>query len=195
MARFNAYGWTIRTLLLIAISVMAFSIRCDAARARPRAPLRGLGCERAAAASPECTTSACSRCGAVRARRAGRSRRGCGVAHRKSARRARRRPRRSPGCRPPHPAGCSASSSTRASSTSLVRRRPAPRFPPGAAGAQAGLHLAPKPSAPAASPGRPATPHHPHPPTPPPPPPPDPYFNYRVTQFLTKEGVYSMWDW
>ncbi|KIZ00091.1 dolichyl-diphosphooligosaccharide--protein glycosyltransferase [Monoraphidium neglectum] len=23
----------------------------------------------------------------------------------------------------------------------------------------------------------------------------DPYFNYRVTQFLTKEGVYSMWDW
>ncbi|GBF90577.1 hypothetical protein Rsub_03149 [Raphidocelis subcapitata] len=23
----------------------------------------------------------------------------------------------------------------------------------------------------------------------------DPYFNYRVTQFLTKEGFYSMWDW
>jgi hypothetical protein len=49
-----------------------------------------------------------------------------------------------------------------------------------------------------------ALPHSPHrtPPTPPPtaprlPPPPqfDPYFNYRVTQFLTKEGVYSMWDW
>lgn len=23
----------------------------------------------------------------------------------------------------------------------------------------------------------------------------DPYFNYRVTQFLTKEGFYRMWDW
>lgn len=23
----------------------------------------------------------------------------------------------------------------------------------------------------------------------------DPYFNYRVTQFLTSEGFYSMWDW
>ena len=23
----------------------------------------------------------------------------------------------------------------------------------------------------------------------------DPYFNYRVTQFLTREGVYRMWDW
>jgi dolichyl-diphosphooligosaccharide--protein glycosyltransferase len=23
----------------------------------------------------------------------------------------------------------------------------------------------------------------------------DPYFNYRVTQFLTKNGFYNMWDW
>lgn len=23
----------------------------------------------------------------------------------------------------------------------------------------------------------------------------DPYFNYRVTQFLTKEGWYNLWDW
>jgi hypothetical protein len=23
----------------------------------------------------------------------------------------------------------------------------------------------------------------------------DPYFNYRVTQFLTKEGFYDMWNW
>ncbi len=23
----------------------------------------------------------------------------------------------------------------------------------------------------------------------------DPYFNYRVTQFLTKEGFYEMWNW
>lgn len=23
----------------------------------------------------------------------------------------------------------------------------------------------------------------------------DPYFNYRVTQFLTKEGFYNLWNW
>lgn len=23
----------------------------------------------------------------------------------------------------------------------------------------------------------------------------DPYFNYRVTQYLTSEGFYNMWDW
>jgi dolichyl-diphosphooligosaccharide---protein glycosyltransferase len=23
----------------------------------------------------------------------------------------------------------------------------------------------------------------------------DPYFNYRVTQFLTKEGLYNLWNW
>jgi dolichyl-diphosphooligosaccharide--protein glycosyltransferase len=23
----------------------------------------------------------------------------------------------------------------------------------------------------------------------------DPYFNYRVTQYLTQEGFYNMWDW
>jgi hypothetical protein len=23
----------------------------------------------------------------------------------------------------------------------------------------------------------------------------DPYFNYRVTQFLTNEGFYNMWNW
>lgn len=31
MARFNASGWAARTLLLIMISVLAFSIRCGAA--------------------------------------------------------------------------------------------------------------------------------------------------------------------